>query len=420
MKILGRYIINGGKRLFGTVNVHGSKNAALPILCACIVNSGINIIHNCPKITDVYNTCRLLEKAGCSVLWEESTVVVDSSKAHFIVLDGDEVSKMRSSVIFVGAFCGRFKRARVAKPGGCKIGKRPLDIHFDSLEKLGIDVIDNGDYIDCVCSEIVGTELNLRLPSVGATENIMLAAVSATGKTVIKNAAMEPEIQALADFLKCIGAYIDFCSDGIITIEGVNEFKNSEYTIIPDRIEAGTFLAACAATKGEIFLKNAAPEHMKGILTIFDDMGGKIESHKDGIHCNFMNGVIYPQKIKTGAYPAFPTDMQPQIMAVLTLSVGESIIIESVFENRFGHVPELCKMGADISCFGRKAVINGVPYLEAAEVSASDLRAGAGLIIAALSCGGTSFVYGTEYIMRGYENIEKSLSALGADIRYEN
>ncbi len=418
---MGRYIIYGGKQLFGAVDIHGSKNAALPVLCACVINSGENIIHNCPKITDVYNTCEILEKCGCSVKWNGSDVFINSSKAHFITVDEDMTKSMRSSVMFMGVFLGKFKKAVVSKPGGCRIGKRPLDIHLDAFEKMGAVVTDNGYCFVCSAEKLNQAEINLKFPSVGATENIMLAAAFITEKTVIKNAAVEPEIIALGEFLKTIGVSVDVKSNNkTIEITGTDKFKNSEYTIIPDRIEAGTFMAACAVTGGEVFLKNAERNHMKAVTDVFESIGCKAEFCNGGIYFKAEKGNILPQNIKTGVYPQFPTDMQPQLMSVLTLAQGTSIIFESVFENRFSHALELNKMGANIETEGRKAIIKGVKNLYPSELNAFDLRAGAGLIVAALSCNGMSYVNGSQHICRGYEAIEKSFSDLGALIRYEN
>ncbi len=415
---MGRYIVYGGKKLFGTVDIHGSKNAALPILCACIINSGINIIHNCPKITDVFNTCKILQMAGCTIKWENSTVIVDSSKAKFIEIGEDITSKMRSSIIFMGAFCGRFKKAVVSKPGGCKIGKRPLDIHIEALKNMGVVIDESNNCFVCDAKKLKSAEINLRFPSVGATENIMLVAAFADGKTVIKNAAVEPETMALAEFLNQIGVNT-VCGDNVITICKKCDFCNAEYSIIPDRIEAGTFMAACACSGGEIFLKNADAHNMGSVIDAFDSMGSKIEFCGNGIYFKAPDSII-PQNIKTGIYPNFPTDMQPQIMAVLTLARGKSVVIESMFENRFNHAIEFNKMGANIEIDGKMAIIKGVKELYPKETMAFDLRGGAGLIMAALSCNGMSIINGSTYIKRGYENIEKSISGLGGIIKYEN
>ncbi|MCJ7856771.1 UDP-N-acetylglucosamine 1-carboxyvinyltransferase [Lachnospiraceae bacterium NSJ-143] len=416
---MGRYIVFGGKKLIGATDIHGSKNAALPILCACLVNSGLNVIHNCPKITDVFNTLEILSKAGCSVKWDKSTVIVDSAKAHFIVLDDEIIGKMRSSIIFLGAFLGRFKKAVIAKPGGCRIGRRPLDIHFEALERMGAVITDNGRCFVCSVEKLKGSEIELRLPSVGATENILLAAAFAEGRTVIKNAAREPEISALAEFMKCIGIETNFDSSGVITVNGTDSFSDGEFRIIADRIEAGTYMSACACAGGEIFLRNAEASQMSEIIDVFVKAGSKVSYCDGGIYMKSSENGISPLNIKTSVYPGFPTDMQPQIMSVLTLAEGTSIIIESVFENRFSHALELNKMGANIEIDSLKATIKGVNALKGAEVNAFDLRAGAGLIAAALSCGEMSVINGSQYVKRGYESIEKSLTDLGAMIRYE-
>ena len=416
---MGRYIVYGGKKLFGITDIHGSKNAALPVLCGCIINSGLNVIHNCPKITDVFNTCHILEKAGCKIKWDGSTVIVDSSQARFIVIDDELTGRMRSSIIFMGAFCSRFKKAVISKPGGCRIGKRPLDIHIEALEQMGVVITEGLNCFSCSASAMKPCEINLRFPSVGATENIMLASACAKGKTIIRNAACEPEIECLAEFLTSIGAKT-VCENGKITVSGTDEFNDTEFKIIPDRIEAGTYIAACGCVGGEIFLKNANVAHMKKVIDVFGNIGCKISFCDGGIYVKSSGKDIIPQNVKTGVYPYFPTDMQPQLMSVLTLAQGTSIINESVFENRFNHALELNKMGADIEIEGSVATIKGVTKLEARELTAFDLRAGAGLIIAALACDGVSVVNGAEYIKRGYEAVDKSFSDLGVNVRYES
>ena len=343
---MGQYVIEGGKRLKGEVFINGSKNAVLPILSATLINGRENIIHNCPYITDVEITLEILEKMGCEVKREGRTVVINSKNASYSNIPDELAKKMRSSVLFIGAMLGRWGKAEICRPGGCSIGMRPIDIHLNAIRELGAEIEEDEDVICCNTECLSGTRVYLPIASVGATENIMLAAASAKGRTVIHNAAREPEIVALQDYLKTIGVKIKGAGGQVIFIEGRDSFENAEYTVIPDRIEAGTFLAATAATKGEIFLKNTEWLHMCKILEVFGKCGCKIKAEKCGIYMKSPKKIKPVSVIRTEAYPNFPTDMQPLIMSVLTMAKGTSIIIETMFENRFNHVSQLKSMGA--------------------------------------------------------------------------
>ena len=414
-----KYVIEGGKSLSGIVDISGSKNAALPVLCATVINGGKNVIRNCPNISDVRDMCRLLRDIGCSVKKEGSTITVNSSEADGKKLNGETIKKIRSSITLMGAVAGRFGSFSAAKPGGCVIGKRPVDIHINALKSLGAEVEEKYDEIKISAQKLKGGIINMPFPSVGATENAMMAAVFAEGKTVIVNSAREPEIICLQNFLKSIGVKIFGAERGYIVVEGCKKFNNSDFEIIYDRIEAGTFLCSAAMCRGDVFLKNAPWREMTAVLEALSQTGCEIYACQKGIWILAEKRLKNIYALSTGVYPLFPTDMQPLFTAMLTRAKGKSIIVETVFEKRMGYVDELKKFGADISCSDRVCVVNGVKCLKGTSVYAKDLRAGACLINAALSAEGESTVYGSEFVRRGYENIEKKLALLGAKIRLE-
>ena len=415
---MGQYIINGGRKLSGEVFINGSKNAALPMLSAALINSGENIIHNCPDITDVSLTLEILKDLGCEISREGKTVIVNSKNAEYCGICQDTAGKMRSSILFMGVMLGKWGRSEICRPGGCSIGRRPIDIHLDAMKELGAKIEENDDSICCTAETLTGTSIYLPVASVGATENIMLAAVFAKGRTVIHNAAREPEVVALQDYLKSIGVQVKGAGGQVIFIEGCSKFNDGEYSVIPDRIEAGTFMAAAAMTKGKIFLKNTNWLHMCKTVEIFSNCGCEIKAEKGGIYFKSPRKIKPASVIRTGVYPNFPTDMQPIVMSMLTIAKGTSIIIETMFENRFNHVSELNKMGVKITAQYRVAIVEGVRKLNGASVSATDLRAGAALIAAALGAKGETVVQNSHFVERGYENIDGSLAALGADIKF--
>lgn len=414
---MGRLVITGGKCLEGEIDVQGSKNAVLPILAATVINGGKNVIHNCPELRDVKITIEVLEKLGCTAQRHGKMLAVDSSGFGSYVIDEALMRQMRSSIIFLGAIIARCGRARVSMPGGCEIGNRPIDLHLKGLRKLGVEISEEHGYINCVAKKLEGADIHLDFPSVGATENIMLAACGADGTTVITNAAREPEIVDLEKFLNRMGARISGAGTDIIRIDGVKKFYGIEHTIIPDRIVAGTYLCAGAATNGSIVLKNTLPCHMRAIINALKDMGCKVYSEKTRIILSPHSGLKPLSKVRTMPYPGFPTDIQSPFMALCTLAEGTSMFVENIFENRFQQVEELIRMGADIEVDGRVAVVHGVKSLGGARVVAKELRGGGALVIAALAAEGTSEIDGTVYIDRGYEQIEKYLSRCGGDIR---
>jgi len=414
---MSKLIINGGKKLEGEIDIQGAKNAVLPILAASVINGGKNVIYNCPDLRDVTITLEVLNNLGCHTERHEKTLIVDSSGLNSNVIDESLMRQMRSSIIFLGAIIARCKKAIVSMPGGCEIGNRPIDLHLKALKNLGVEISEAHGYINCEAPKLTGANIHLDFPSVGATENVMLAACVAEGTTVITNAAREPEIVDLERFLNHMGAKISGAGTDVIQIEGASKFYGIEHTIIPDRIVAGTYLCAAAITGGNIILRKANPLHIQSIINSLRDAGCKIYSEKNRIIFTPAKKLEAFSKIRTMPYPGFPTDIQSPFMALSAIADGTSMFVENIFENRFQHVEELCRMGADIKVDGRVAVVHGVKGLSGAKVVAKELRGGAALVLAGLAAEGTTEVSGTVYIDRGYDKIEKHLSLCGADIK---
>ncbi len=407
--------IYGGKCLEGQTTIQGSKNASLPILAATLLINGICEIENCPEISDVYHMLRLLKSLGCEVERKGTLVRVNTEKLSECDMPSDSVGVMRSSIMLLGALLARTGRVCMEYPGGCVIGSRPINLHLQSLRKMGVVVEENETGFCAETSRLRGTVLKLPFVSVGVTENAILAAVLAEGETVIKPAAREPEIQALCEFLQRAGAKIDGIGSNCLVIHGVNRLHAVRYRVPADRIVAGTYLSACMCTGGRIFLRDAPAHHMESVLNCAVEMGAAIEYETDGILINGRDHEATCHMLATGCYPAFPTDMQSPFMVVMALSGQRGCIEETVFENRFRIVPELCKMGADITVHGNTAYI-GSSKLHGAIVQAEELRGGAALVVAALAAEGTSIVTNRHYIDRGYEDIVLSLRQLGASI----
>ena len=414
---MNELIIRGGVGMEGEIEVQGSKNAVLPILAAAILSDGKNIIYNCPRLRDVETTIQVLKNLGCKVKWEGNSIEVDAQGISGYIIPDDLMRKMRSSIIFLGAIIARFGKAEVSMPGGCEIGLRPIDLHLKALRQLGVDIAESHGYIHCTAEKLTGADIHLDFPSVGATENAMLAACMAEGETVIENAAREPEIVDLECFLNRMGAKIRGAGTGRIVIEGVNKLYGARHTIIPDRIVGATYLACAAATYGTVILKKTNPSHMGAMLNILKDMGCNIFAEKDRV-------ILLPAKklksvgtVKTMPYPGFPTDIQSPFMALCTMCEGTSVFVENIFENRFQHIDELNRMGASISTDGRVAVVSGKSDLSGARVVAKDLRGGAALVLAALCADGITEIENVKFIDRGYEEIDKVLSSCGLDIK---
>lgn len=413
---MASYIIKGGEKLEGIVKISGSKNAALPILAATVLNVGKTTLYNVPNIQDTQMMFKILETLGGKVEKKNNKIIIDTSKINKFEIPEELMHKMRSSVILAGALLGRYKKAIFSYPGGCDIGSRPIDLHLRSFEKLGINVVQNYGNIICDAEKIKGEKIDLDFPSVGATENAILASVLAEGITTITNAAREPEIIDLQNFLNKMGAKIIGAGTNEIQITGVKKLKDISYNIMPDRIETGTFLCLAVATKGNLILENTNAEHITPVITKLQEADCKIEIEKNKIKIN-SNKKIKALDIKTMPYPGFPTDMQSVFSAMLATAKGTSIIVENIFENRFKYTQELNKMGAKITVEGKSAIIRGVRKLYGANVKATDLRGGAALVLAGLSAKGVTKVDDIEYILRGYENFDKKLRNINADIQ---
>ena len=413
---MASYIIKGGEKLEGIVKISGSKNAALPILAATVLNVGKTTLYNVPNIQDTQMMFKILETLGGKVEKKNNKIIIDTSKINKFEIPEELMHKMRSSVILAGSLLGRYKKAIFSYPGGCDIGSRPIDLHLRSFEKLGINVVQNYGNIICDAEKIKGEKIDLDFPSVGATENAILASVLAEGITTITNAAREPEIIDLQNFLNKMGAKIIGAGTNEIQITGVKKLKDISYNIMPDRIETGTFLCLAVATKGNLILENTNAEHITPVITKLQEADCKIEIEKNKIKIN-SNKKIKALDIKTMPYPGFPTDMQSVFATVLATVKGTSVIVENIFENRFKYTQELNKMGAKITVEGKSAIIRGVRKLYGANVKATDLRGGAALVLAGLSAKGVTKVDDIEYILRGYENFDKKLRNINADIQ---
>lgn len=412
-----KMIVKGKVRLEGEVEISSSKNAILPVLAASLLTEDKVILKKVPMIQDVKVISCLIKELGLEVKEKESSLEI-GGKALRVDPPYELVRKIRASFLLMAPILATRGLVRVSLPGGCAIGTRPIDLHLKGFKALGADLSFSGGDIIAKAKKLKGTHIYLDFPSVGATENIMMAASLAEGTTYIENAALEPEIVDLANFINAMGGQINGAGTNIIRIDGVKELKGTEYTSIPDRIEAGTFMLAAAATGGDVLINNVIPEHVKAITAKLVESGAQVEEKESSIRVKG-NQKINPVYIKTLPYPGFPTDMQAQFMAYLSKADGSSIITESVFENRFMHVQELMRMGASIKIEGRTAIIKGVPELNGADVSATDLRAGAALLIAGMMAVGITTVNNSYHIDRGYENIVDKFKGLGADIKRE-
>ena len=412
-----KFVINGGKPLKGNVHISGAKNAAVAILPAVLLADSPCVIENLPEISDVATLLRAISKLGANIrVINKSTVEIDPKSANSYVIDKKMAEGMRASSYFLGALLGRNRRARVAPPGGCDFGVRPIDQHIKGFEALGAKVIIENGMVDARAQELRGSYIYLDVVSVGATIIIMIAAVKAHGLTVIENAAREPHIVDLANFLNSMGANIMGAGTSVIKIRGVNSLHGADYSIIPDQIEAGTYMVAAAATKGDVLIENVIPKHLESIIAKLTEAGATVEEYDEAVRVT-MTGRPKSCNIKTMPHPGFPTDMQPQIATLLAVAEGTSIVTEGVWDNRFRYVDQLIGMGAKIQVDGKMAVITGVERLTSAPVKAVDLRAGAAMIIAGLMTEGITEVENVVYIDRGYENVAEKFQRLGADIK---
>ncbi|EIM63354.1 UDP-N-acetylglucosamine 1-carboxyvinyltransferase [Desulfobacter postgatei] len=410
--------INGGRQLKGEVLISGAKNAALPLIASSILVDGVSTFENVPRLMDISSIQMLLEDLGALCEFKGHTFTVNASGIDKIEAEYELVRKMRASILVLGPLVARFGRAKVSMPGGCAIGARPVNMHLSGLEALGATISIAGGYIEATAKGgLTGNEIYFDIPTVTGTENLMMAAVLAKGQTKLRNAAREPEIVCLADALNRMGANITGAGTPIIIIEGVSRLHGANCRVIPDRIETGTFMVAAAATMGDVLIRDCIPDHLGGVINKLRATGAIVDAFEDRIHIKGSE-IIKNIDIKTLPYPGFPTDMQAQFMALMTIAQGNSVIHESIFENRFIHANELLRMGADIKISGGNiANVRGVSHLQGAPVMASDLRASASLVIAALIAQGTTVISRVYHMDRGYESIEKKFEGLGADIK---
>jgi UDP-N-acetylglucosamine 1-carboxyvinyltransferase len=414
---LEKLVIHGGKPLQGTVRVSGAKNAVLPIIVASMLGTTQSTLTEIPKLADVHTVCDVIASLGVHIEHpERDTLVIDAHELTSTTAPYDLVRRMRASFLVMGPLLARKGRAQISLPGGCSIGARPIDLHLKAFEAMGAVInLENGDIEATAPNGLKGAQIYLDFPSVGATENILMAASMAEGKTVLENAAEEPEIVDLATYLNSMGANIRGAGTNVIRIEGVKELHGANHAVIPDRIEAGTFMVGAAMTQGNVFVENAISEHLKPLISKLKEVGAEVQEEIDGIRV-IGHEPLRPADIKTLPYPGFPTDMQAQFMALTTICQGTSVVTETVFENRFMHVDEFKRMGAKIRIEGRSAIVEGVPRLKGASVNATDLRAGAALVLAGLVADGETEVGYLYHIDRGYDNLVLKLQRLGADI----
>lgn len=418
-----RIVINGGRRLEGEISVQGAKNSALPLLAACVLCDGESVLHNCPRLSDCDAACRILECLGCKCRREQTTVTVNASVINGTEVPASLMREMRSSIVFLGSVLARCKSCRMSFPGGCELGPRPIDFHIAALREMGADIEERHGYLECTAPKgLHGARIALSFSSVGATENIMLAAALARGVTEIHNAAREPEIVDLANFINKCGGKVSGAGGSTVAIEGVERLSPCEHRIMPDRIAAATYLCCCGAAGGELILTDVNSGDLRPVTAVLEQMGCSIYSYgkkreENNIFINLHRPLISPGTIRTNVHPGFPTDAQPPLMALTTMASGTTVFVENIFENRFKHASELTRLGAKISVEGKVAVVSGVKGLSGAELVATDLRGGASLITAGLAAEGTSKISGICHVDRGYESIEKVLRSVGADIR---
>ncbi|MGL6105813.1 UDP-N-acetylglucosamine 1-carboxyvinyltransferase [Romboutsia sp.] len=412
-----KYIVRGGNKIEGRLSIRGAKNAILPIMAATILSESTSIIHNVPNISDVYMMIKILESIGCKVDYNDDTLVVDSSNINCKEIEEEYVRKMRSSIIIMGAMIGRLDYTKISHPGGCAIGSRPIDIHLKALKELGIRIEEESGFIKCYKDKMVGATIKLEFPSVGATENTILAAVLAKGTTKIYNAAREPEIEDLQNFLNAMGAKVKGAGTNYIEIDGVEKLHGVEHSVIPDRIAVGTYMIASVMTGGRLEVDRVIASHMEPISDKLRSAGCEIEYTKEGLKLKPPKIIQAIDLVRTSPHPGFPTDMQAQIMALMTVANGTSVFHETIFENRFMHCAELIKMGASIKYITENiCMVKGVDKLYSASVRSTDLRGGASLVLAALTVNGETEISDIFHVERGYEDFENVLRGLGADI----
>lgn len=415
---MAEIIVNGGKRLTGEIAVQGAKNSVLPVLAGAVLCDGECVIHNCPNLSDVQSSIKILRNFGAKVSYQDNTVTVDCRSIEKYEIPESLMREMRSSVVFLGGILGRTKRAIISNPGGCELGPRPIDLHLSALKKLGVEIYEEHGFLNCNAEKgLYGTEIHLAFPSVGATENVILTAATAKGVTVIHNAAREPEISDLADFLNSAGARIYGSGSDTIYIHGVDKLHGTTHTIIPDRIVAATYMSAAAITGSKLNLSHIMPSHMVAILHTFRESGCDISVKGKALTVTAPKRLSRVPTIRSLVYPGFPTDAGPLLISMLTVAKGTTVFVENIFENRFRYINELNRLGANIKTEGKVAVIEGVNLLSGAKCVCPDLRGGAALVVAALSANGQSEIDNISHINRGYDDITGVLASVGADIK---
>lgn len=413
-----KLVISGENKICGELSVHGAKNAALPLLAASVLVDGDVVLHNCPRLSDVYASTRILTHLGCKCKREGDSVTISAASISRWDIPEELMREMRSSIVFLGAVTGRTGECSLSFPGGCELGPRPIDMHISSLRQLGASISEEYGILKCSTPKgLSGTKITLSFPSVGATENIIMAAVLAKGETVIRNAAREPEITDLANFLNACGGKISGAGTSTVKILGVNRLHGCEYSVMPDRIVAATYLGAAAITGGELSIKDARADDLESILPVFEEMGCSVYCYKDNIYLNAHKPLKAVKTIRTMPYPGFPTDAQSIFLAVLSKAKGTSVMVENIFESRYRQVGELVRMGCQIKTEGKVAIVEGVKKLYGAKVVATDLRGGAALVLAGLAAQGETVISNVKLIDRGYESIEAPLASVGADIK---
>jgi len=412
---MDRYVITGKQRLEGRVRVSGAKNSSLPLLAASILAEGTSTLLEIPELADITHMIEVLEHLGCGIVRQNKAMHINAGGLESCEVDEGLMRQMRASNLILGPLLARHGRVKISRPGGCAIGSRPMDQHIKGLQQLGVQVKEKHGYIEAWADQLLGADVYLDVPSVGATENIMMAAVLAKGVTVLRNAAREPEIVDLQNLLNKMGAKVRGAGMDVIRIDGVERLHPAEHTVISDRIEAGTHMIAAVMTQGDVLIENVVPEHLEPVIAKLRQAGAIITLQDDTVRVR-QRGRIRGVDLKTMPYPGFPTDMQPQFMAMLSCTEGTSIITETIFENRFQHVDELRRMGAQITVEGRTSIIRGVETLEGAFVEATDLRAGAALFLAGLAAEEVTVLEKVDYIDRGYENLEDKYRHLGAKL----
>ena len=415
---MAKLLIEGCRRLSGEVTLQGAKNSALPILAATVLSGDENVLHNCPILSDTEDCISILRYLGAKVVRSGHTLVADTGDICSDTIPDALMRKMRSSIIFLGAILSKVGRARLTYPGGCELGPRPIDLHLDAFRRMGADIMEHHGEIICSAPKgLTGASVALSFPSVGATENIMIAACLAKGTTIITNAAREPEIEDLADYLNKCGASVMGAGEGTVVIEGCEKLHGTSHTIIPDRIVAATLMSAAAVTGSEIVLKDVIPSHLSAVIPVFEEAGCTVRV-KDGImNIKGRERLRSFNLIRTTPYPGFPTDAQAPLMAMATVSKGTTVFVENVFENRYKHIGELLRLGANVRSEGRVAVVEGVEKLYSSSLQARDLRGSAALVVAALAAQGKVEIDTTKYLERGYEDFDVVLSSLGAKIK---